>query len=151
MVVVVALIGCAGAEGEGIDGVGKVGHLRAVDEGLDVAVVVEAVAHGAVGRSGGGHGAVEAVELGDIVAQGGLERDTGPTAGVGTVVADAADADVVVGQTGQACDEGTVGVGGNHARGGSEAGRAVCHLVVVGTVGVPSDGELAVRFGVCGV
>ena len=62
-----------------------------------------------------------------------------------------ADADVVVGQTGQAGDDGTVGVGCNHASGGSEAGRAVCHLVVVGTVGVPSDGELHVGLWNSGV
>ena len=71
-----------------------------------------------------------------------MEGGTGPRARVAT--ADAADADIVIGETGEAGDGGVVGVGGNHTRGGYKAGHTPCHLVVVGTVGVPCDGQLAV-------
>ena len=149
--VVVALVACAGAESEGGDGIDNAGHLCTVDEGLDIAIVIEAVAHGAVVTCGGGHGTVVAVGDAGVVAESGLEGYAGPAAGIGTVVTDAADADVVVGEAGEAGDGSAVGEGGDGGRGGNETRSAVSHLVVVGTVGVPNYMEFVSACGECGV
>ena len=149
--VVVALVACAGAESEGGDGIDNAGHLCTVDEGLDIAIVIEAVAHGAVVTCGGGHGTVVAVGDAGVVAESGLEGYAGPAAGIGAVVTDAADADVVVGEVGEAGDGSAVGEGGDGGCGGNESRSAVSHLVVVGTVGVPNYMEFVSACGECGV